>query len=140
MVFNLSIRTGEGGSFKMYACWDQKNGRSLASNLGQFRYYQFLRTIFWDFSNSFRDGSIEFCHPGDGNLCVTWQLPHSFPHADFAAKVSQGLQKVNDFDTNRYKDLFGIDIEMKQLAIEESGNSAISILHKHVTSMQNTVN
>lgn len=96
MVFHLRVQDQPDGSRRLFSCWNEVDDYRARQRLGHFKYYQFIRTLFWDFSSDFRSGSIDFIKPGDGKTCVSWKLPESLVHLADNVLIKQLSRKVKE--------------------------------------------
>jgi len=114
MVFNVSLLSAPGGtkSKKVFVCWEEKNSYYIKSILGHFQYYQFLKTVFSDFSSEMRGVSLEFYKPGDGKECVTWTLKEGLSENNFSESILNGLTIINN-EVENYRFNYGIYISFR---------------------------
>ncbi len=110
MIFQINVRTShkktDGKS--VYVCWYQKNSHQLKRSLGHFRFYHYLQNLFTDFSDPMRKGDIEFCNPGEGNICITWNLKGRLENENIASLIRTGLDRINIEFIEKYEKLYSI--------------------------------
>ena len=110
MIFQINVRTShkKPGSRSIYVSWYQKNSYELKQSLGHFRFYHYLQNLFTDFSDLMREGDIEFCNPGEGNICITWDLKDGLENENIASLIRKGLDRINILFSEKYEVFYDI--------------------------------
>jgi len=122
MYFHLKIEPSIGNpeTNKISICWDQKNAFKLKLILGHFKYYLFLKKLFSDFSSGFRDNDIEFCHPGDGIICVSWFFNGEIQENQLVNNYQREIENIESL-ADSYKIHFGIQVSFMISKTDSSG-------------------
>lgn len=111
MVFPVTftiIQPEKGFPRSIKACVSSKESNEVLSNIGTFRYYQFLRDLFEDLSKFHRIGNLSFVKPGLENLCISWTVIETMSKDEVEESVIDGLENLNRTHIQKYKSKYSL--------------------------------